>query len=271
MNSANRRCLLLLPLALLMLQLGACTTPKKPPKPPASSAASAPPAGSEQQGQGERAGGAPGAGQGYGPSSAHAAEVEIEEVATGGTPVVAADQGRQALLPGNRIVTTGTAKREQTSGGGGNVPNEAPSRTDRGISPTAGASPPAPPPAATDELVGPDVGEAAPAAPATKRSRGGDLSGRDDGRGTRIDDNMTARGAGGSGATATGIGNTPDVTGETRGAPRRWPQEPPAPGATAKHDDDVVARQLQVAIEREKDPVLQEKLRQEYRKYRAGH
>ena len=35
-------------------------------------------------------------------------------------------------------------------------------------------------------------------------------------------------------------------------------------------DDDIVARQLREAATRESDPVLREKLWQEYRKYKSG-
>jgi hypothetical protein len=36
------------------------------------------------------------------------------------------------------------------------------------------------------------------------------------------------------------------------------------------HDDDVVARQLREAATEETDPVLKEKLWEEYRRYKAG-
>lgn len=42
-----------------------------------------------------------------------------------------------------------------------------------------------------------------------------------------------------------------------------------APGAIGGSDDDVVARQLREAAEKEKDPILKEKLWNEYRKYKS--
>jgi hypothetical protein len=44
----------------------------------------------------------------------------------------------------------------------------------------------------------------------------------------------------------------------------------PGPNAGGGSDDDVVARQLREAAEREQDPVMKEKLWDEYRKYKAS-
>ena len=72
-------------------------------------------------------------------------------------------------------------------------------------------------------------------------------------------------GAGGAAARATGLGASPDLTGESDGTPRTGgssavQREPGAEG-------NVVARQLREAAEREPDPVLREKLWAEYRNY----
>jgi hypothetical protein len=76
-------------------------------------------------------------------------------------------------------------------------------------------------------------------------------------------------GAGGAASAASGLGNTPDLSGETRGA------RPPMRGRSAANlpdgaDDDIVSRQLREAAERETDPVLRDKLWDEYRKYKGG-
>ncbi len=93
-------------------------------------------------------------------------------------------------------------------------------------------------------------------------------------------------GSGGYGAQAPpgpgGYGSLQGDTGNGRHDPggQRQPggvaagggKAAPAGGkVTLDHDDDIVARQLREAAEKETDPVLQEKLWQEYRKYkRAG-
>ena len=86
-----------------------------------------------------------------------------------------------------------------------------------------------------------------------------------DGQGSRREP-LDVRGAGGAGARGSGLGQTPDLSGETSGTPR-----PAGAGAGAdapeSRDDDVVARQLREAAERETDPALREKLWREYRRY----
>ena len=72
-------------------------------------------------------------------------------------------------------------------------------------------------------------------------------------------------GAGGASATATGLGASPDLTGDISGTPHRG--GPSAVQATAVADETVVARQLREAAEREPDPVLRAKLWLEYRNY----
>jgi len=75
-------------------------------------------------------------------------------------------------------------------------------------------------------------------------------------------------GAGGAASRATGSGASPDLSGEAA-AGRSPYRGPSAVRARIDEDDDIVARQLREAAERETDPVLQEKLWDEYRKYKA--
>ena len=72
-------------------------------------------------------------------------------------------------------------------------------------------------------------------------------------------------GAGGAAGKATGLGASPDLMGETSGAPRAG--GPSAVQVAPTADETIVARQLREAAEREPDPVLREKLWVEYRNY----
>jgi hypothetical protein len=78
-------------------------------------------------------------------------------------------------------------------------------------------------------------------------------------------------GAGGAARQSTGLGHTPDLSGSEQEGSERY-----ARTTTAELDipdgrnDDIVARQLREAATRETDPVLQEKLWDEYRKYKKG-
>lgn len=79
---------------------------------------------------------------------------------------------------------------------------------------------------------------------------------------------LPAAGLGGAGQ-ATGLGSSPDLTGELKaGGPPRPVGQSGTPTGTA--DEDVVARQLREAAQREVDPVLRDKLWQEYRRYTEG-
>ena len=91
-----------------------------------------------------------------------------------------------------------------------------------------------------------------------------------DGRGGRLDMPPEVRGAGGAAGNATGLGSTPDKSGVTQSAERRYPRNSTSVEVPAGGDDDIVARQLREAADREQDPVLREKLRAEYRKYKGG-
>ena len=74
---------------------------------------------------------------------------------------------------------------------------------------------------------------------------------------------------GGAGATTTGLGRTPDLSGETSGEHQQVTHSN-RPGSLGVRDDDIVARQLREAASKESDPVLREKLWDEYRKYKSG-
>jgi hypothetical protein len=93
-------------------------------------------------------------------------------------------------------------------------------------------------------------------------------------------DQGSAGGENASGVPAVPAGATTDgeADGEaqaTRGQDRTGSTgvdgRPPVPGDIPDgHDDDIVARQLREAAEQETDPVLREKLWQEYRNYKNG-
>lgn len=92
----------------------------------------------------------------------------------------------------------------------------------------------------------------------------------------------TAAGAGGgAGSSAADPGSTgqmdsatgaqtSDGQGAGPGSPRSPGKTSAPPGTPNGSDDDVVARQLREAAEKETDPALQKKLWEEYRKYKEG-
>ena len=81
----------------------------------------------------------------------------------------------------------------------------------------------------------------------------------------------TGRGAGGVANTASGLGNTPDHSGSAPVAVKPYPQSHSKLIDESDHsNDDIVARQLREAANRESDPVLKEKLWDEYRNYKRG-
>ena len=88
-------------------------------------------------------------------------------------------------------------------------------------------------------------------------------------------------GGGGAGSSATGSGATEqadfgsdaqatDGEGAGPGSPRSPGKTSAPPGTPDGSDDDVVARQLREAAEKETDPELKKKLWEEYRKYKKG-
>ena len=100
---------------------------------------------------------------------------------------------------------------------------------------------------------------------------GGRYAGVEDGRGTRENEPPSGRGAGGQADTSSGLGHTPDITGSGREGEFKYAAAGSIPHDLPNaRDDDIVARQLREAATRETDPVLREKLWDEYRKYRTG-
>ena len=80
-----------------------------------------------------------------------------------------------------------------------------------------------------------------------------------------------AGGAGGQADNTTGSGHTPDISGTQQRGEYQHANAGPIPSDVANtRDDDIVARQLREAATRETDPVLREKLWDEYRKYKKG-
>jgi hypothetical protein len=79
--------------------------------------------------------------------------------------------------------------------------------------------------------------------------------------------------AGGDGYEQRAGGSSGDATygaGAGPGASQRQGNNGAPPGTPDGSDDDVVARQLREAAEKEPDPVLQKKIWEEYRKYKEG-
>jgi len=97
---------------------------------------------------------------------------------------------------------------------------------------------------------------------------GGRASGERDGRGGRLDAPPEDFGAGGAAEESSGLGASPDLSGETGQIDERFGGPSPVRMEPAG-DDDIVARQLREAAERETDPVLREKLWAEYRNYKG--
>jgi len=94
--------------------------------------------------------------------------------------------------------------------------------------------------------------------------QGGDAAGSADGDGD---------GAGGEGDEQVADGSRDSPTygaGAGTGSPRRQGNNGAPPDTPDGSDDDVVARQLREAAEKETDPVLKKKLWEEYRKYKEG-
>ncbi len=100
---------------------------------------------------------------------------------------------------------------------------------------------------------------------------GGQYAGAKDGGGARENPPPDGRGAGGQADTSSGLGHTPDRTGSNRAGEFKYANTGPIPtDIPDARDDDIVARQLREAATRETDPVLREKLWDEYRKYKKG-
>jgi len=99
---------------------------------------------------------------------------------------------------------------------------------------------------------------------------GGGYAGAPDGQGARAVPPPNGRGAGGQADTSSGRGHTPDLTGSGEGQYKYASGGPTPQDIQDTRDDDIVARQLREAATGESDPVLREKLWDEYRKYKKG-
>jgi hypothetical protein len=242
--------------------------------------------------------GTPAAAPGYLPPSEQGADVEITE-----SPV----DGAQAPTRSNQTAAAPPAPAAAApAGAGGNMPSGVNSAPSSGASPTpaagaTGATGSASPRAApgVDALTTPTATAAArtsaeqsaalnqelqrklaefdalmrKAQENAQRERamsGGSPQGEDGGRGARLEAPPEGeQGAGGAANRASGLGQTPDQSGDIRaaaGTRSRGGAELRLPDGSG---DDVVARQLREAAERESDPVLREKLWDEYRKYKG--
>ncbi|MEX2479967.1 MAG: hypothetical protein WD928_03800 [Gammaproteobacteria bacterium] len=299
-----------LAVCVLLVFLSACnTTPERPPPPPVPRAEPTPPPPAPAAPQADReprqttsSPAAADADNTYAPPSANAAEVEFEEI-----PV---DEDGKPLRPATAAAAPGPARQrsvEEAAGGDngadGNTPlarmNDTIAARQRAAD--GGTSVPTPPgPTSDPDLVGPRMAvgalttdehiaaadaeleaglqafderlQRARAAAAAERARsaaGGAPYGAEDGRGQHSE-RPPERGAGGAAASGTGLGQTPDLSGAGGGtATPRVVGTAPA-GLPDGRDDDIVARQLREAASSERDPVLQAKLWDEYRKYKAG-
>ncbi len=95
-------------------------------------------------------------------------------------------------------------------------------------------------------------------------------AGAPDGQGGRQTPPQNGRGAGGQADTNSGRGHTPDLAGNSGKGEFKYAGGTVPNDIQNARDDDIVARQLREAATRESDPVLREKLWDEYRKYKKG-
>ena len=238
------------PLTLLAAAvLAGCTTPpQKPPqpKPMVSQAHKVEgPSGTVSAG----GAGAPGAGQGYGPASANAAEVDEEEVAADGTTRLISSS-RRAAPPSS---ASGSQASDDT--GGASMSQSSSARATGGN----GAPPPQPASSPLPVLEGAHFDQPEDALrPAGDILNAAPTSGARDGR---IDAQPDAR---------HGLRGGRDESGATSGAAPVSAPRPSETGTPPTYENDILAQQLREAAEKEKDPVLREKLWIEYHKYKAG-
>ena len=238
--------------AVLLSGLNGCATPpSKPPTPRTRSTPPPAPLPSEQSAEVKEENQPEQTGEpAYAAPSADAADVQMIEVPLdeNGDPIEADADPSQS------------AGRAQAAGGGG-APLPAGDSGQGSAARSGGARPAAMTPAAAggDLTTGPRmaIGAGAP----------GHSAGAADGRGQRLED-PDSRGGGGAASNSTGLGSTPDQSGEEQGNFRMLPAA--APSRADTRDDDIVARQLYEAATREADPALREKLWEEYRRYKAG-
>jgi len=98
-------------------------------------------------------------------------------------------------------------------------------------------------------------------------------AGGGDGGGQGGNGSTGSAGSGGEGYEQRADGSSGDATygaGAGPGSSQRQGNNGAPPGTPDGSDDDVVARQLREAAEKEPDPVLQKKIWEEYRKYKEG-
>ncbi|MEQ8495452.1 MAG: hypothetical protein RLW42_14680 [Gammaproteobacteria bacterium] len=192
------------------------------------------------------------------PPSADAADVTVEDIPLDDDGAPLTQEAAPAEPTGNVAPRSDTAAGTAGSaGGGGATPaggRAAASGAPGGAAGSTGSGTVQP---ATPTVVGPQIRLGPP--PDATAGDGRD-SGATDGRGSRETAPAT-RGAGGAGATGSGLGHTPDLSGSrsSDAAPSPAPVETTRDLPEAR-DDDVVARQLREAAERERDPALREKL-----------
>lgn len=108
---------------------------------------------------------------------------------------------------------------------------------------------------------------------ATPHAAGGGQGGSGTGGGSGSDSSEGSEGSGGDGdeEAVEGNGGSPTYgAGAGPGSSQRQGNNGAPPGTPDGNDDDVVARQLREAAEKETDPVLKKKLWEEYRKYKEG-
>ncbi len=292
MNPTRPRLSPALALALAALLLGACNTqPQRPPPPrPVTEREPPPPASTPApQASPQEASAAPAAAPDYGPASADAAEVEFEEVPVdgsappasapertaaggGGAPTPPAAAGASYPPPprddGGVVVLTGedAAPAGEVSGPqmriGARTQGEQVAALDAELDGQL---------AAFDERMRRARAAAEAEREALESAGGGAPSGAAGGRGYRLERPPAGPGAGGAAERSSGLGNTPDLSGsDTAAEGNQVAAYAPPPGIPDGRDDDIVARQLREAASKESDPVLREKLWEEYRKYKAG-
>ena len=228
--------------------LAGCTTPAQKSPRHKTSATQAPPPAGLPGAVSDGDAGAPAMGQGYGPVSANAAEVEEEEVAADGTTRLISSSTRAAAAP--------RASGPQTTVPAGGA-SPSPSSSARGAG--SGALPAQPANRVVPALEGAhfEIPEEVPR-PAGNTLNAAPSAGAQDGR---VDAAPNAR---------RGVRGGIDESGASSGtapASTARPDQPPPP---AKYENDVLAQQLREAAQKEKDPALREKLWIEYHNYKAG-
>ena len=100
---------------------------------------------------------------------------------------------------------------------------------------------------------------------------GGTGGGSGSGSGSGSSEGSEGSGGDGDEEAVEGSGGSPTYgAGAGPGSSQRQGNNGAPPGTPDGNDDDVVARQLREAAEKETDPVLKQKLWEEYRKYKEG-